>query len=338
MHDRSMIRTRWAAVGAAVAVSIGAGGVGLLEATSPGNAAAFVPVTPCRLFDTRPDSQVGGRSAPLGPNDTYVVPATGDQGQCIEGSAVPPSARGLALNVTAVGATQATYLTLWPAGTERPNASSLNPAPGQPPTPNAVTTDLNNSGEFAVYNRFGDVHVIADIVGYYTDHHHDDRYYTEPQVDAAIAASAPRVRALPRTAVGMEMYDHYQKVGELGDDHSFEVSTPVWVLVDGMVEMHHFLGTGALPITLECYASLMHTSGTSTTVSGPAKMEVFGESNHNAYINMPLTGAVWVQTPGQYDVEVWCHRNWPTNYEPSRSGIDAVQFSVEIIPAPQAER
>jgi len=43
----------------------------------------------------------------------------------------------LALNVTAIGATAPTFLTVWPGGT-RPTASSLNPVPGQPPTPNGV--------------------------------------------------------------------------------------------------------------------------------------------------------------------------------------------------------
>jgi hypothetical protein len=32
------------------------------------------------------------------------------------------------------------------------------------------------------------VHVIVDVTGYYVDHTHDDRYYTEAEVDAAIAA------------------------------------------------------------------------------------------------------------------------------------------------------
>lgn len=72
------------------------------------------------------------------------------------------------LNVTAVGATQPTFLTVWPDG-PLPLASSLNPVPGQPPTPNAVTTDLDAAGEFKVYNLQGNVDVIIDINGYYTE-------------------------------------------------------------------------------------------------------------------------------------------------------------------------
>jgi hypothetical protein len=181
-----MIRTRWAAIGAAVAVSLGAGGVGLLHATVPSGAAAFVPITPCRLFDTRPAPHtVGTRTTPLTPDEIYDISGRGTQGNCV----LPDAAVGLVLNVTAVDASQATFLTLFPTGAERPTASHLNPSPGAPPAPNAVTVDLSASGQFSVFNRFGNVHVLADVVGYYTDHHHDDRYYTEAEVDAAVAAA-----------------------------------------------------------------------------------------------------------------------------------------------------
>jgi hypothetical protein len=179
VHLPTMIRTRWAAIGAAVAVSLGAGGVGLIHATSPSGAAAFVPITPCRLMDTRPAFQVGSRGTPLGPGETYSVAGTGTVGQCT----IPAGATGLQLNVTAVNASLLTYLTLWPAGQTRPTASSLNPAPGQPPTPNAVTASLGG-GQFSIYNLQGTVDVIADVVGYYTNHNHDDRYYTKAQLDA----------------------------------------------------------------------------------------------------------------------------------------------------------
>lgn len=188
---------RWLALGLAAAVAFGAGGFGVAQATSPSGATAFVAITPCRLFDTRPDSQVGARGGPLGEGDTMTLRATGAAGNCT----LPDSAAGVALNVTAVDATTLTYLTIWPAGEERPLASSLNPAPGAPPTPNAVTVDLSDGGEFSVFNRFGRVHVLADVVGYYTDHHHDDRYPDRSEVDAELAA---RIAALSDTIATLE--------------------------------------------------------------------------------------------------------------------------------------
>jgi hypothetical protein len=178
--DMDMVRTRWAAIGAAVAVSLGAGGLGLVHATaSSGERAVFVPITPCRLFDTRPGSDnVGPKNFPMLAGETYTFAAHGDNGNCV---GIPSDAVSLALNVTAVNATELTFLTIWAADLVRPQASSLNPAPGQPPTPNAVTADLSPDGRFSVYNLTGSVDVLADVVGYYVDHNHDDRYVRLPE-------------------------------------------------------------------------------------------------------------------------------------------------------------
>jgi len=122
----------------------------------------FVPITPCRLVDTRPTPFRVGPHGGFGIEDTRTIAARGTNGDCT----IANDAVGLSLNVTAVGSSQATFLTFWSGGA-RPNASSLNPAPGQPPTPNAVTTSLSGSGSFNVYNKAGNVDVIIDIGGYY---------------------------------------------------------------------------------------------------------------------------------------------------------------------------
>jgi len=180
----SSIRTRWAALGAAVAITLGAGGIGLASATSPAEAVTFVPITPCRVIDTRPaPDTVGTKSSPLGPGETHTVDTHGDNGDC---TGIPSDATAVSLNVTALGATLPTFLTIWATGETQPVASSLNPAPGQPPTPNAVTTNVNTDGEFNIFNLAGNVHVLADVNGYYVDHHHDDRYYTKSAVTQAI--------------------------------------------------------------------------------------------------------------------------------------------------------
>jgi hypothetical protein len=192
----STLRTRWAAIGAALAITFGAGGIGLVTATSPSDARAFVPITPCRVMDTRPaPNTVGPKSSPLGGGEIHTVTAVGNSGNC---TSVPVGAAAVSLNVTAVGATLPTFLTVWAADATQPDASNLNPVPGSPPTPNAVTTELNGDGEFSIYNLQGNVNVIADINGYYVDHHHDDRYYTKAESDdlRPFAAGAERVGAV----------------------------------------------------------------------------------------------------------------------------------------------
>lgn len=148
---------------------------------STGDRPVLVPIEPCRLVDTRPAALVGPRAVPLGTAETLTVdaqqPATPCSGQ------IPAEALSLSLNVTAIGATETTFLTIW-AGGDRPLSSSLNPAPGSPPTPNAVTVDLAADQTFQIYNNLGDVGLLVDVNGYYEHHNHDDRYYTESEIDA----------------------------------------------------------------------------------------------------------------------------------------------------------
>ncbi len=176
----TMWRSRWAAVGAAVAITLGAGGIGIVDATkSSGERAVYTAIEPCRLLDTRPNEGIGGRTTPLGPGEVYGLTAHGDNGQC---TGIPNDTVALELNVTGLFNTGATHFTIWSGAGAVPNASHVNLAPGASPTPNSVTTELDGAG-FAIRNNSATSHVIIDIVGVYQDHNHDDRYYTKPQVD-----------------------------------------------------------------------------------------------------------------------------------------------------------
>ncbi len=155
-------RSRWAAIGAAVAVSLGAGGVVIAQAASSG-ASTFVPVTPCRLLDTRAGAGIGGRSTPLGPQETITVRVRGTNGQCV----IPSDATGVAANVTTTDGTATSFLTIFPADVTQPNASSNNWVDGTPATPNKVDAKLSADGAINVYNDDGTVNVLIDVVGYY---------------------------------------------------------------------------------------------------------------------------------------------------------------------------
>ncbi len=180
-------RSRWAAIGAAVAVTCGAGGIGLVEATiSDGERPVLVPIEPCRLMDSRAGSGIGPRQTPIGTGETYEVAAHGPNGNCT----IPSDAVALSLNVTAVRASASTNVRIFPSDASLPLASNLNPSPRTPPVPNSVTTDLDPAGMFSIYNEFGQVDIVVDVNGFYEDHDHDDRYYTEAETDAAVAAAA----------------------------------------------------------------------------------------------------------------------------------------------------
>lgn len=192
------VRTRWAAIGAAIAVSVGAGGLATSFATvSSGEKAVFVPITPCRIMDTRgaPET-VGPRPVGLGPGETYSIDVLGAQGNCN----VPSDAVGLVMNVVVVNPSGDSYLTVFPGDVAKPLASNLNWVGGQAPLSNAVTTDIGANGKVAFFNAGGNVDVAADVVGYYVDHDHGDVYYTKAEVDAAVNAAIAATTAIRATA------------------------------------------------------------------------------------------------------------------------------------------
>ena len=157
-----MKRTHALAVAAALLVG-GLAGAQLTSGAATNEPASFVSITPCRLIDSRPATKIGN-VATLGEGSSRVVTVRGFNGQCN----IPLSATGVAMNVTAVNGTKASFLTVWPSdAVARPGTSNLNWVPGAPPTPNKVDVALSSNGKMSLYNRFGSVDVIADIVGYY---------------------------------------------------------------------------------------------------------------------------------------------------------------------------
>ena len=162
-HDRphrSLVRSRWAALGAAVAVTIGGGGlVGVSAAGGDASGTVFTGISPVRMLDTRGGSMVGaldGSGAPLR------LQVTGDR--------VPAGAEAVSMNVTVVeGRTSAFggYVTVYPCDIARPNTSNLNFVHGQT-VPNAVTVPLAGDGSVCFY-VYGRAHLLADVMGYHGD-------------------------------------------------------------------------------------------------------------------------------------------------------------------------
>jgi len=123
-------------------------------------------VTPTRLVDTRPggataDGMIAGVGA-IGPGATLHVP--------VEGRAPAPASGigAVALNVTAVGPSASTYLTVHPSGRPVPLASNLNVAAGQV-VPNMVIAKVGTDGAVEVFSAAGTTHVIVDVLGWFPD-------------------------------------------------------------------------------------------------------------------------------------------------------------------------
>ena len=182
-NERS--RVRWSAIGAAVAVTLGAGGLMTASATvDTGERPVTITITPCRVMDTRGGSDaIGPRSGAIGPGETVTIPVRGTVGNCT----LPSDAIGVVLNIAAIEGTASSFLTVFPAGATRPLAANLNWAAGDPPKSNSATVRTSAAGQISFFNLAGTVHVAADIVAYLVDHTHDDRYYTEAEVNALLA-------------------------------------------------------------------------------------------------------------------------------------------------------
>jgi subtilisin family serine protease len=137
-------------------------GAGLLNAGLAVQTAAlrakFNPLPPARILDTR--NGTGGPTAPLGPNQSRLVKVTG------VGNVPPSGASAVILNVTAVGASAGSFLTVYPSDVGRPLASNLNFPPGAV-IPNLVVVKVGGDGNVALYNAQGNVDVIFDVVGWY---------------------------------------------------------------------------------------------------------------------------------------------------------------------------
>ncbi len=157
-----MSRSRWAAVGAAVAVSVGGGGL-LTASAAPspgGEASSTVAIVPCRFLDTR--SSTGERTTPIGDGETVTLDAFGTHGGCT----IPVDAMALVANVTTVNQSAGGYLSMFPAGAERPTISVLNWSAGDGATGNEVTMKLSTAGSFSVFNFAGTADVVIDVVAY----------------------------------------------------------------------------------------------------------------------------------------------------------------------------
>jgi hypothetical protein len=113
----------------------------------------FHAIDPLRIADTRTGL---GWPSQLGPNGVASV--------AVPSNVSDPLTAAVALNVTAVGPTTPTYLTVWPGGTNRPLASNLNVLAGQA-LANSVVTGVGAGNVFDVYNSAGNTQFVADLVG-----------------------------------------------------------------------------------------------------------------------------------------------------------------------------
>jgi hypothetical protein len=118
----------------------------------------FVPVSPCRVVDTRnPAGPFGGPELAGGTSRSFAIPA----GAC----SIPSTAAAYSLNVTVVPDAQLGYLSVWPSGQSQPLVSTLNSLDGRIKA-NAAIVPAGANGAVSVYVT-DRTQVILDIDGYF---------------------------------------------------------------------------------------------------------------------------------------------------------------------------
>ncbi|TXH69107.1 MAG: hypothetical protein E6Q88_09540 [Lysobacteraceae bacterium] len=130
----------------------------------------FVPITPCRIIDTR----IAGGAIAANTTRSFDVTAVsnysfqgGDASDC-NGVGSAGSFAAAAINFTVVTPGAAGYITAFPFGTTQPLAATVNYVAGDI-RGNFAVVKLDqgaSANELSVYS-FAQTHLVADIVGYY---------------------------------------------------------------------------------------------------------------------------------------------------------------------------
>lgn len=171
---RGLWRSRWAAIGAAVAVTFGGGGFFVASAASS-VPSSVVTVDPARILDSRDPLNVG-LAGPFVSAVSQKLQVTGSVATSNGTQTVVPSgATGVLLNVTVVAPAAAGFVSIRPGdATGAPSTSSLNFDAGAV-IPNAVQVGLPTTGANAgkidiTYDAYGQAgpstDLLIDVVGY----------------------------------------------------------------------------------------------------------------------------------------------------------------------------
>ena len=212
MSEQWVWKSRWAAIGAAIAVSIGGGGIFFAQAAG-GTEGSTVMIDPVRIMDTRngvdvglPGPFVSAVSQKLQVSGS-VATTTGTM------TPVPSGATGVLLNVTVVSPSAAGFLSVRPGdATGAPATSSLNFS-ANATVPNAVTVALPTAGADAgkiviTFDALGvagpTTDVLIDVVGYTID---TKLAALQAQVDALNTKVAPLVNSVAAFAGGHHFTD-----------------------------------------------------------------------------------------------------------------------------------
>ncbi len=136
---------------------------------SESNGLYFVPVTPCRVIETRvSDPNFGGPAYSAGEIRSYAIRNSNTVGCASAPIPAGADVQAYSLNVTVVPRGALSFLIVYPSGTARPGVSTLNSYDGRTKA-NAVIVPANLSDSNRSISIYANdtTDVIVDINGYY---------------------------------------------------------------------------------------------------------------------------------------------------------------------------
>ncbi len=132
------------------------------DAALSGTAGLYDALSPFRICDTRTSQATNPCTGEAPASGTSLsVQVAGKAG-------VPASVvEAAVLNVTAIDAATSGFLTVYPAGNTRPEASNVNYGPGQI-VANRVVVQVGTGGQVTIFSNNGAPQIAVDVTGYYT--------------------------------------------------------------------------------------------------------------------------------------------------------------------------
>lgn len=125
--------------------------------------AAFTPLTPARLLETRPTDgpTIDGAANGIGLRSAGSVTELTVAGR----GGVGAQAAAVALNVASTGSLTPGYLTVYPCGAERPGAANLTYPPGAT-VANSVVAKVGSGGKICIFTLAA-THIVVDVTGWF---------------------------------------------------------------------------------------------------------------------------------------------------------------------------
>jgi len=163
-------RSRWAALGAAVAVTLGAGGLIAVDAASS-DPSSLVTVEPTRILDTRTNV---GLDDPPGSGSSEKLQVTGvvetqppGSVPAVMAEVVPATATAVILNATVVRPSTKGFLSVRPGDAiGDPATSNINWDEGGANIANSITVQIPPTGQIDIFVNGTVGHVLIDVAGF----------------------------------------------------------------------------------------------------------------------------------------------------------------------------